>query len=435
VRSVLLQAPTGFGKTVVAADVMLGTMDRGGVPFFVCHRRELVEQSSLTLTRFGIPHSFIAAGFPYDPRAACFVASIDSLKSDKRLAVVPQPKLMIWDETHHIAAAGWAKVRNHYGESYHLGLSATPRRLDGKGLAAYFEAMVQGPPVAWLIDNGFLAQYRIFSIPGADTSKLHRRAGEFIKAESAAAMDRKVIMGNIGKHWSEYARGRLTIGFAVTVQHSQHIVQAMQAIGIRAAHLDATTKRAERKQILQDLARGRLDMVWNVGLFGEGYDLAANAGLNVQVGCVVDAAPTDSESIWLQRCGRALRPQESRAVILDHAGNAGRHGLPCEPREWTLEHDRKKRNPADRVPMKQCDRCYACHEPAPACPECGYEYPITQRQINEIEGELQELDRKRERKQQQRQAQTLAQLIALGEARGYKPGWARHVWKVRQGRR
>ena len=122
-KRVLIQAPTGAGKTVLASFIMQSVAERGQRGFFICHRRELIDQTSGTFAKFGIPHSFIAAGYSHDPtRLVRYAASIRS----EPLGKVTRPDLCIWDEAHHLAAGGWARVHDCYSDAFHVGLSATP---------------------------------------------------------------------------------------------------------------------------------------------------------------------------------------------------------------------------------------------------------------------------------------------------------------------
>lgn len=431
-RSVMLQAPTGAGKTAMASFMMDSVSSKGKVGFFICHRRELVEQTAKTFDRTGIKYGYIASGYPYDPRQSIYICSIDTLKN--RLKKVKQPDFCIWDEAHHLGAAGWTRVHEHYDTAYHVGLSATPARLDGKGLDDRFDYLVPGPSVSWLIEQGYLAKYKLYSVPGVDLSGVHTRMGDYKKDESEKAMDKRSITGDIISHWKKYASDKLTIGFAVSVIHSQHICEQFRQHGIMAAHLDGTTDKGIRRDILRSFARGDIRVLFNVGLFAEGFDIAANSGLDVTVGAVIDAAPTQALGAWLQRCGRALRKQSGHAIILDHSGNVMRHGMPCQEREWTLEgtrgNSKKKSDDEPTIAVKQCEKCYHCHLPAPVCPECGHVYKVQARKVDEVAGELQEVDPAAVAKQQriqQGKAGNINQLIAMG----YSKKRAEHILKAR----
>jgi DNA repair protein RadD len=436
---VLLQGPTGVGKTVMAAWIATNILGRGGRVWLVCHRNELLDQTSGTFNAFDIKHGLIASGKKYNGYFRCHIASVETLKN--RLDQIEPPNVVVWDEAHHLGAKGWAMVQDALPDAKHIGLSATPQRLDGRGLDRHFDYLVPGPQTAWLIEHGFLAKFRLFSVPEIDRSALHTRMGNYMPSEVEAEMSTPTITGDIIKHWRQHAQDKLTIGFAATINHSQQLAQEFSSAGIPAAHIDGGTNKRERREMLQRFARGEYRVVWNVGLFGEGFDVAANSGMDVTVGAVIDAAPTKSLSMWLQRCGRALRRQDGTAVILDHAGNAMEHGMPNQERTWTLEGKKEKPKP-----VRNCPECYACHAPMPICPECGFEYPKNsggggERTVDHVDGELVEMDHikiAKEKKNKRREvgmARSLAELQAIGEARGYKPGWAKHVWESRGKRR
>lgn len=442
-NSVLLQSPTGSGKTVMASFMADSASKKNLHVFFICHRQELVDQTAKTFRKFGLEFGFIAAGWPVNYEAKIQICSIDTLKN--RLDKVPYPGLCLWDESHHVAAGGWAKVKGHFCKAKHVGLSATPERLDGKGLSDYFDYMVLGPTVAWLIEKGFLADYTLFSGAKApDMSGVRKQMGDFKKAESEAVMDNSQITGGIIRHWKKNAQGRKTIGFAVSVAHSVHIVEQFKQAGVQAVHLDGKSTKEERKRMARCLAEGGVDIVFNVGLFGEGYDLSAQAGTDVTVDSVIDAAPTQSLSAYLQRVGRGLRPKSdgSKGILLDHADNWKRHGLPDDERNWSLEgnKDRKKQSEEASIATKQCKICYAIHRPAPVCPECGHVYVIAGREVEEVENDMVEVDKdaiKRQERKEQGSAQTLDALIALGVKRGYKnpAKWAGYIYTAREAKK
>lgn len=442
-NSVLLQLPTGGGKTVLASSMLGGAAEKGKRSWFICHRRELVDQTAGTFKKFGIDFGFIASGYPFNPNATVQICSIDTLKG-RVLKMHPEqlPDLAVWDETHHIAAAGWSRVKDYLTDAKHVGLSATPQRLDGKGLGEWFDHMAIGPSVEELMRRGFLSDYKVFAPITVDLSGIHTRMGDYVKSELEGALDTRKITGDIVRHWKKYAQGKKTIGFAVSVKHSEHIVEAFLEAGVRAKHLDGKTNKLERKQATIAFARGEIDVLFNVDLFGEGYDLAAQAGMDVTVESVILARPTQSLALHLQQIGRALRRKDYPAIILDHAGNCMRHGLPDDERDWSLYSTKRKRKKSDddgTVQAKQCPTCFYVHKPSPTCPNCGHVYEVANRDIEHVDGELVELDKealRREKKREQGQARTLEDLITLGISRGYKNPrfWAQKIMQSRQGK-
>jgi DNA repair protein RadD len=433
-NSVLCQAPTGAGKTALAAFMLGSASKRQKRSFFICHRAELVEQTAATFEKVGIEYGVIAAGFPLNPMQPVQICSIDTLKG--RINRYQPPDLVVWDECHHTAAAGWKRVKDAYSAAKHVGLSATPERLDGKGLDELFDALVPGPSVKWLIDQGYLSKYRAFSPPGPNMAGVHSRMGDYVRGENEAAMDKPTITGDAIKHYIRYAAGKSAVAFCVSVKHSQHVAASFRAAGIVAAHLDGSMDKTERKRIVQAFRRREIQVLCNVDLFGEGFDLPS-------LECSILLRPTQSLSLYLQQVGRCLRPDAGKeyALILDHAGNIARHGLPDDDREWSLEGRKKKKSGASESlePMRQCPKCYASHRPTPKCPECGHVYTVIERAPEQVEGDLVEVDLDAARKRrviENRSADSLGQLIEMGEARGYKKPvlWAAHYHKARKGK-
>lgn len=449
IRRVLIQAPTGSGKTVLASFMVGQTTARGQSAWFICHRAELVEGTSKTFHKFGQPHGIIGSGYPMNLQQLAQVCGIDTLKN--RLHQLKAPRLAIIDEAHHCSAAGWALVIDwlHKNGSLVVGLSATPRRLDGQGLDAHFDDLVLGPSVAWLIEQGHLSQYRAFAPPGVDMTGVRKQMGDFARGETEARVDKPKLLGDMIAHWRRHAEGMRTVAFGVTVAHSQHIAEQFQAAGIPAAHLDGGTPKAERARIIRDYADGHLRVITNVDLFGEGFDLSAIAQRDVTVDCVIQGRPTQSLSLHLQQLGRALRPQAGKvAILLDHAGNIQRHGLPDDEREWTLEGKKKgtkAANDNEPPPPVICEGCFnAIRRPLPpACPHCGKRLQAEAKEITVGDGDLEEItearkaELRRQRKQEEAEAQSLDQLVVLGRQRGYQypVQWAQKKFGARAMRR
>lgn len=429
-RSPLLVLPTGGGKTAISAEIMGSAARKGRRSVFIVHRRELVIQTSRTFEKVGIEHGIIAAGFSPDPRSSVQIASIQTLA---RREMPWTPDMMVFDEAHHVASETWDQLYTRYASAVRLGVTATPMRMDGRGLGDWFDTMIEGPTTRWLIDNGYLSNYRIFAPSTPDMTGVKMRAGDWVNNEVAARMDRPSITGDAIQHYRNLCDGARAIVFATNIEHSQHVIAQFQAAGYPAAHLDGKTDRTVRDQTLARFAAGEIRVLSNVDLFGEGFDVPA-------IEAAILLRPTASTGLYLQQVGRALRTSDgkSHATILDHAGNALRHGMPDEVREWSLDPQiKRKRNVSDIPAIKQCPQCFAVHEPRPFCPHCGHEYQVSRREIEQRDGILVELSEdmiKRQRKKEQSFARSLDDLIALGKARNFKnpAAWARHVYAARQ---
>jgi DNA repair protein RadD len=428
---ILLQSPTGSGKTRILAHMVALAALRGKRPMFTVPAREILIQTTRSLQAQNITFGIIAAGFTSEPEQLIQVATIQTLA--RRINSIQPPDFVVIDECHHAPASQWRKLWDVWPDTVFIGLTATPWRLDGKGLGDQFETMVMGPTVRELIDQGYLSDYVVYAPPvGIDTSGIKTRAGDFAKDQLADAVDKPTITGNAVAHYKKIANGKRAVVAAVSIEHSKHITAEFNAAGVYAVHLDGCEDQNRRDHIMNDFAAGRIQVLSQVGIINEGVDIPG-------IEAVISLRPTKSLSLWLQFIGRALRPApgKDRAIILDHAGNTHLHGLPCDEREWSLEGAAKRSSGKKNTPniqVKQCPGCYACHAPADRCPSCGHIYHKQEREVDQVEGELQAVDPKvmrLQRQQEVKQAQTLEDLQELGRQRGYKPGWAYHIWKAR----
>lgn len=451
-NSILLQCPTGGGKTAMAAFMSGSARAKQRTVWFLAHRDFLLEQTARTFDLVGIEYGFIAAGRPFNPYQPVQICSVGTLT--RRLGRLAVPDIIIWDEAHHVAAASYQRIyewastgpERDQKQARHIGLSATPCRLDGKGLGKYFDVIVEGPSVGELIDEGYLSRYRAYAPSAPNLAGVHTLAGDYARDEIGTLMDTDQIVGELVGHYKQYADGLRAIYFAVSIRHSEHIAATFNAAGIPACHLDGNHSTAERIAAARAFGRGDIRVISNVDLFGEGYDLASQAGSDVAVETVGLARPTQSLALHLQQVGRALRaaPHKDHAVILDHSGNLLRHGLPDDDREWSLDGiDKRKKKSDSGPPVRQCRECFGVYRATlQACPYCGAVPEIQVREVEEIAGELQEVDQAAVRRQrpvddERQRARTVEQLMKLAMARGYKNPfkYAMHVYEARQKKR
>jgi superfamily II DNA or RNA helicase len=432
-KAPLLCLPTGGGKTVILATIAAQAAAKGRQVLILVHRRELIHQTASKLQWAGLEHGVIAAGHPASDHSVQ-VASVQTLV--RRLAGMDwQPSLVIIDEAHHAAAGSWRQILEHWPDAYRLGVTATPCRLDGRGLGEAFDQLVLGPSVANLINAGFLSPARIYAPPVvADLSGIRRRAGDYANDQAAAVMDRPTVTGDAIAHYQRLAAGQQAIAFCCNVAHAVSVCDAFKTAGISAALLLGNT--TNRDQVVTDYAAGSVRVLVTVDVVSEGFDVPAAS-------CAILLRPTQSLGLYLQQVGRVLRPAPGKphALILDHVGNVTRHGFPDDPREWTLADGVVKRSGTAAPSVRTCPKCYAAFKPQPQCPVCGAQCtPIRSTKIRQIMGELKELKREqvqqriaeRDRAKRERQAaRTLPQLLALAKERGYSPGWAYRIHAAR----
>lgn len=234
----LLQLPTGGGKTITSGSIIMSAAEKGNRCIFICNRVELLKQTAKTFDKLGIRYGMIAPGYSFNSYAPVYIASIDTLKArlEKLTPFLATIKLAVWDECRSCGSAGWAKVfrlLNELGVKQ-LGLDATPIRLDGKPLAEFFQNLVIGPSYSELVDLGALVPFDCFAPTTPDMSGVKTKGQEFDQDATAALMDTPSITGNIVDNYLQHAAGLKALVFAVSREHSEHLVAEFCAKGVRA---------------------------------------------------------------------------------------------------------------------------------------------------------------------------------------------------------
>lgn len=412
-QNVVARADTGFGKTVCLGQIV---ENHDGASCVIAHRQELVGQISLMLGRYGIRHNIIAADATvrsiaaqhvaelgacfYSPSARCAVAGVDTLvRRELPETWAAQVTLVVVDEGHHVVTGNkWAAALALFPRARGLLPTATPARADGKGLGRHADgladAMVQAPPMRWLIEQGFLTDYRVvcrqsdLTMTGVDVAA----SGDYSPAQLKKAAERSHIVGDLVATYGQYARGLLNIAFMTDTETAAKTALAYRAAGVRAECLTGKTHDHVRRDILRKFSRREIEVIVAVDIISEGFDLPA-------IECVQFARPTESLALYMQQFGRALRPMpgKERALIIDHVGNVVRHLPPDRPRVWSLDRRDprgKKSAGADAIPLRVC---VACFEPYDAiykeCPHCGhYPEPASRSGPKFVDGDLAEMD-------------------------------------------
>lgn len=440
-RSVLMQYPTGGGKSVMATEIVRRALSKGNNVWFSVPRRELIRQMGQTFDDFGVRFGMMAAGHRYRPDRDAYICSTDTLKS--RLRSFTPPKLAVIDET-HFGGAGLDAIIKYLkeGGTTILGLSATPWRTDSKGLGCWYDDMVCGPSVGDLIKSGRLSQYKAFAPSHVDLKGIKITAGDYNKKQLSELMEgNSYLVGEAVQQYKKFAQGLTAVTFCVSIIHSQQMAEAFNNGGVPSAHMDGNTPEDERKRIAIALAKGELLNVTCADLLCFGYDLKSASGMKDGrvIQAMIDRQPTKSLAKQMQKNGRFLRYDGTTHVLIDGANNIMEHGLPCDEREWSLA-DREKgiggKKGEKLLPVKECDKCHYCHKPAPQCPNCGRVYEVQSRTIEEVDGELAEVDaaamrKKMEARRQVGRAKSIDELEAIARERGYRSGWVQIQAKLR----
>lgn len=426
----LIVAPTGSGKTEIGAEIVRRTTARGGRVVWIAHRMELIEQARVRLVRRGMRVGVVMGGVAPDKAAPVQVASIQTLVRRE----LPPADVIVIDEAHHARARAYRKVLDRYPAATVIGLTATPYRSDGRGLGEVFGALVVAATVEELIEAGHLIRPTCYAPPGPDLKGLRKRGGDWSPDDLDAIMRKPSITGDVVKTWLSRAKGLPTACYATTIKHSTEIVEAFRAAGVKAEHLDGATPTDERNAILARLASGETTIVSNVMVLTEGWDLP-------RLSCAIVARPTASLGLHLQILGRVMRPaaEKTGAIVLDHAGNVNRHGLPWDPIQFSLDDEVRKKDPEVRT-SKTCRACYAVVPvSATTCPFCGAPFGGEVRVGPERrDGDLVELKRDPSlplipNATPEKMAEQYAALCRTANEEGYKPTWAGMRFQVLYG--
>ena len=420
----ILVSPTGSGKTTMATEIV----ERLGAPtLWLAHRKELIDQAAERLAAHGLSTGVIMSGYASDPDAQIQVASVQTLIRRDR----PPAGLVIVDECHHAAADSYQSILDgypDYPETAIVGLTATPFRLDGRGLGELFGELVVAAWPDELCDAGVLHKPRVWASKSPDLRGVRVVAGDYSPGALAARTNTAELNADIVETWQSRAAGKRTVVFAVDIEHSQAITEAFRRAGVTTEHLDGGTPRDERDAILARLASGETLVVSNCMVLTEGWDLPA-------LECAIIARPTASLNLHLQMIGRVMRAADGKAgaIVLDHAGNHHVHGLVTRRLDYTLTNE--KVGSSEPLGVRRCGQCGVLFESnKSACPECGWQPPASggsQRSRPAIHGpgELSEFDDGSFDYRRQVWIQIEGQRMAAG----YRPGWSYYCYLNRFG--
>jgi len=404
VKKLLLVAPTGSGKTFISSHITRSHIERNPEfrVLFVAYGRELIQQASSTYWDYGIRNGIIMAGHDYIPEYPVQVASVDTLmaRAIRRQRIeLSRFTLVIWDEAHRVLANKFQKVAELYKDAWHIGLTATPIRGDGRSLGGAFESLVNVVSYEELLQDGWIVPVRVFAPSEPDLRGVKTTAGDYNQRQLQDVMDKVQLVGDVYEHWLKLASDRQTVVFASGVQHSIHLRDEFRKHGVKAEHIDGTTPTEERDEILRRFSAGDIQVVSNYNCLTEGWD-------SPQCSCLILCKPTKKLGPYRQMVGRILRPYSGKvdALILDHAGAVHRHGWPTDDIDWTLEPDvnvqkvyeakRKVRITSDtsKEPIT-CRQCHAVRQGGPVCPACGFTAKRKGKGVDMATGELSEVDR------------------------------------------
>ena len=430
-KRVMLQAPTGFGKTLVGAMIAAGALAKGRRAVFVVPAISLIDQTVQSFALDGITDvGVIQAAHPMtDPSRPVQIASVQSLQA-RGVDRLPPAHVVVIDEAHRNFEfiQTWMALPEWKGVPF-VGLSATPW---ARGLGKHYDALVVGETCQGLIDKGFLAPFRVFAPAHPDLTGVATERGDYHEGQLAEVMADVVLVAGVVTTWLEKGEGRPTLCFAVNRAHAAKLQAEFLRAGVPCGYVDAYTKPIDRKAIQGQFERGELKVVVNIGTLTTGVDW--------DVRCIVLARPTKSKMLYVQMVGRGLRtaPGKADCLVLDHSDTTLRLGFVTDIHQDELcdgtADGRRARRDADEEPLpKECAKCSFLRPPKVAeCPACGFK---AQRQtdIVEADGELVELRGKKSESTPAEKQAWYSGLIHIRDERGYKPNWPDVIYKNKHG--
>lgn len=435
IRRLVVQAPTGAGKTKLAAAIVDSGLSKGSRMAFCVPAISLVDQTVESFYAEGIRNiGVIQANHEMtdwsQPVQICSIQTIQARKA------FPEAKTVIFDECHRLFEAhkewlghpDWQNVPI-------LGLSATPWT---KGLGKYFNSLLKVIDTKTLIEQGFLSKFRVFATGHPDLRGVRTVAGDYHEGELSKAMQEGSLTADIIKTYQDkWGKGK-TLCFAVDKAHAKSLQERFEYAGIKCGYQDAETPPDERREIRKKFHSGEYEVVSNIQTLTTGVDW--------DVRCLILARPTRSEMLYVQIIGRALRtaPGKEEALILDHSDTTAKLGFVTD-----IDHDElddgkaaAKAKPQERKePLPhECEACaYLMPVRARICPNCQHQVK-PECSIVEQDGELQEIVPGKLLKVSGKKVWSyeekkvfLAELKGYAADKGYKPGWAGMKFKDKFG--
>lgn len=383
IKRILIFAPTGAGKTVIATKIVYDAVSRGRKVLFVVHRDILVSQTYAKFFAVGLECGFIKAGWQQNRDAPVQIASVQTLllRQDWRELNI---SLILFDECHIIAfhKISQQMMNEIFPQAIYLGLTATPWRLSKKeSLGDIYHARVCAPMPGKLIEDGFLAKPSYYSLNfQADLQDIELTDGDYNSYQLSRICDRQELIEQAVNSWYDLAYSRPTIAFTVGVNHARNLVTAFETHGILAASVTGSTPIKERNRLYEQLASGNLKLLASCEALSEGFDVP-------EVSCVVLSRPTKSKALYFQQLGRGLRlsPQKRGCLVLDQAQNVLEHGFIEDLTEADVElipsSSTSASDKENKAPLKICPQenggcgnyVYAVYL---KCPHCQFNFDL-----------------------------------------------------------
>jgi DNA repair protein RadD len=427
-RRIVGQAPTGFGKTLVAAHRLKRLHDSGQRAMFTVPALSLVDQTVQRFVSEGITDIGVMQG-DHPLTAPDRLIQVATPQTLARRQVPSGCAEILIDECHRVFEVPYKELLT--GEQYAhipiIGLSATPW---AKGLGKYYERLVIGGTTRGMIDAKLLSGFRVFAQSAPDLDRVRTTAGDYNEADLARVTNKVELVADVVETYQAKGENRPAFCFAVDRAHAKSLQEKFIAAGICAEYIDAYTPVHDRNKIGDRFHAGEVKVVCNVGCLTTGIDW--------DVRCIILARPTKSEILYVQMIGRGLRLAEGKTdcLILDHSTTTNRLGFVTDIHYAELDDGKPQIKTERSEPLpKVCPQCQMLRPPkTPKCPNCGFEAkPVSG--AYSVPGELVELtDRHTEKPiSLKERREFFAELRGYAVIKGHKDGWAAHQYKQKFG--
>lgn len=421
-KNIMVQSPAGSGKSITMAEIAKRITRHHQRVLFVVHRRELVRQIKDTFSSWGVDMNF------------CKVYMVQT--ASRRLEKLITPSYVFVDEAHHSLAKTYRKIFDHFNDAHVIGFTATPWRLSGKGFKSVYDDLVLGPKIDWLIKHHYLSPYTYYSVNLIDQKALKKSSTGDYTQKSIENAGKNIIYGDIIENYKRFANGTKTIIYSYSVQSCKRIAKEFNKNKIPAREVDGKTNKNVRQQSMKDFKSGKIRILVNAELYGEGVDVP-------DCQTVIMLRPTQSLSLFIQQSMRCMRYQPGKhAIIIDQVANYTRFGLPDADRKWTLEdrskHPQRDGQTVDGPAIKTCPECFGVIKAElVTCPLCGHDFSVEIRKIRQKkEQELQIIKAQNIHinyisTKKPEELTNMHELSIYAKTRHYKPGWIYHQAKAR----
>jgi DNA repair protein RadD len=435
-KRIVIQAPTGYGKTILAAHIAAGALGKGNRAAFTVPMLSLIDQTFERFVANGIdPGSMGVMQGNHPWRRAHAPLQICSVQTLDRRGWPEGLGLVMVDECHvrYRAIDRWMAARP---DLLFVGLSATPW---ARGMGDHWQELLIPATIGELIEQGWLSKFRVFAPSHPDLSGVKEVAGDYHEGQLSEVMSADVLVADVVQNWLDNGEGRSTLCFAVDRAHAAKLHGDFESVGVSSAYVDGETETEERKAILSRFQRGEVKVIVSIGTMTTGVD--------VDCRCIVLARPTKSELLYVQMIGRGLRTANGKddCLIFDHSDTTQRLGFVTEIHHAQLrtaardKAEKQRREEGGERAAPKPRECAACHRLVPAgiraCPSCGA-IPQRASKVETVDGELVEFGEAKAKKAKRDkfdEALFFAQLKGFAIEKNYKPGWAAQKFKERTG--